>query len=135
LRIGHLFFAKCEFEHIDLTASVRANNVRFSDCVLHGLTVESDGETVDYYDPEIMQACLSNAGAIFLRKEQAVLPVVSVPQDDKGRTDEAQATYRLYEKHSGQRISQIRLFSFGLLDGEVAGFGRLEPYGQSMSSA
>jgi hypothetical protein len=76
-------FVKCEFEHIDLLDSATFKDVRFADCVLHGLTLESDSETIDYYDPEIIEACLTTIGATFLREQQAVFSVVPIPQDDE----------------------------------------------------
>jgi hypothetical protein len=87
-RISHAFkkvqFEKCEFEHIDLADSTRFEDVTFSDCVLHGLTFEDEGEVVDYYDPEIIESFLSATGAHFIRQQQAFLPTVPVPKDDDG---------------------------------------------------
>jgi hypothetical protein len=82
-RLESVSFVKCEFEHIDLLETATFQDVRFSDCVLHGLTVESDTETIDYYDPQIIEAYLSAIGVTFLREQQTVLSVVSIPKDDE----------------------------------------------------
>ena len=63
-----VLFEKCEFEHIDLIGAVVATHTRFSDCVFHGITVGTDGQTADYHDPDIIESCLSNLGMVFLRQ-------------------------------------------------------------------
>lgn len=77
-------FEKCEFEHIDFADAGRFEDVTFSDCVLHGLTFQDDGEVVDYYDPKIIESFLSGTGAHFIRQQQTILPTVPVPKDDDG---------------------------------------------------
>jgi hypothetical protein len=76
-------FVKCEFEHLDLLDSATFEDVRFDDCVIHGLTLERDSETIDYYDPEIIEAYLMGIGVTFLRDQQTVFNVAPVPQDDE----------------------------------------------------
>lgn len=82
--LKNIDFERCEFEHIDLSNSAKCEDVSLSDCVVHGLTFEDDGEVVDYYDPEIIESFLSAIGARFLREQQAVMMIAPVPHDDEG---------------------------------------------------
>jgi hypothetical protein len=76
-------FNKCEFEHLDISGDVKFENVTLSDCAVHGLTIERDGEFAQFYDPDTIEAYLSRIGARFVREQQIVLPTTTIPEDDE----------------------------------------------------
>jgi hypothetical protein len=76
-------FDGCEFEHLEIVGDPKLELVTFSDCTIHGLTLERDGEFISFYDPAVIEAAVSKTGAKFIRENQVILPSAAVPEDDE----------------------------------------------------
>jgi hypothetical protein len=76
-------FANCEFEHIEVVDEFSFEGAEFNDCHIHGLSVTRGEQSVDYYDPSVIDTYLSRSGASIVHRTQQLLVAAPVPDDDE----------------------------------------------------
>lgn len=76
-------FKRCEFEHLQIADQFRFEDTAFEDCVFYGLTVTHGDNSVDYYDPRVIESYLSQSGATISQGGQKRLFGEAIPEDDE----------------------------------------------------
>jgi hypothetical protein len=81
-RSREVAFKKCEFEHIEAESSFSFEGITFEDCAVHGLTITSGEQAVDFYDPADIETYLARSRATLIKANQRSLVRNELPVDD-----------------------------------------------------